>query len=1440
MTRHRGIVSRAASALLFCLAAGAALHASALPSAAFRPAQVPAPEIFQDPEYNPADLCADLGGQRESADGAPNSVCSNLDSNDTFCFVNSADALPCLGLFRHVITCNREHNRPALDPFHCAKTCGDEKARGGRCEKIAKADAVLAVRATVIFAAEGFTGAAHTITVGENWTLTFRPRDNPAGRDGFDLVEISDSDDWEIQITSAIKTQALVAAAVARIRRDDYYPDALSVSVNFAPVARPVQADFASVQTQTPLAGIVLAKPVAPHDNGRFEIAEVLLDGSPRDDYQFTLADDGAVGGQIPFPGTFLLRADYFADPANPFLGPMRISATIVATGAGQAPLRLRAVFENRAPTIFIAENFSRSGAKVFTAAPDNPRYTLAFAESDSAELDFDSQGGIFSFPAGATMTADRVVVVVATVVGCPDNIECVGAPEVALTLFARVAPAPAQPTLRASRAAGFSHRIRLPPAPAGMRLTLANPASPFFVFGNRLTPASADAPRAGKYRATILATHGEMVGTLALEVPAEIWFVDAARVRAHCAAAGGETDDAISGGETVGAACKNFSAQAANCFGPGPNYNSAVHLEVEDGGGESVSLCDDFLSECPPGQIDFDGGPFTNPAGGEADCHAPSELVTIFFRAVSSDGGPGRIGGNLSAATRDEAAVKNGMVLVRPGQQAARPIIFTATPRPGYYVSGWSGGVRTFGCRPGDSVCWVNPFFDVNVAVTFSPLRRATFRRSGPAPSRFGIFSGGGRAEARGPGAVPEELVLGGLRPGARVTMEMDNGQNDVLSAVSVPGGFCAGSGGASDRSDFTHDRGGPPSHRCVLTMPDANVLVSVMTGAPPLEEARVRFSKLPGGRPGNGGTIREGAGRASGFAALERAPVTLFAEPADGWRVSWNAAAGCDDGATVCVFPASASADEVVAVFDAGDDRLLEKFFPAADPAGDDGHCLGQRPLVGRPDPLVQGGATVGYWCNIRLRFGGPYEACVQLGANYDPAAADLAGVNAESGYLDAETFNAGDLFADGIPPLCSEKFPDCPSRIERTPITDRNGNVIGERDTVVERRRLGGNPFNECEDTPPGRTIRFGWEPAEGGKVVATVVGGNSRPPGLGGIASGAEVDYQAQAEFTAIPAEGWYVAEWNTAGGGGAPPECGGKIGGPTDTGPQVCLFVAERGANAIVTFARLLAQGPCEEDDIRFGPGGSKCVARTGDFENDEATCQLFGGVLDAGHPDNPRRIDKCQLGGHECTLEDLRTQNGVPLSEIIAFCAENAFNAIRLCLSTRTYGSCEVLRPKCNTMSDYDPPGDPFSGCNTVLDRNKWPTTPRPDFDLAYLESACAAGGGNFASREDLLQEGDGEMPPEGVAACFFTGEGVDVSTSPANRIHSCHIGDLAAGETSVRDNRPIRHTLSSLSEVLQSVSRAGDWAAYPKTSVDCGLCPAGQVTPDGRNCVAE
>ena len=84
-------------------------------------------------EYAAA-TCETLGGEVEGEDDR---VCSGIDWNDTFCIVGSASAFPCLGLFYHVWQCNDRFNRPALDPWHCAKPCEvGFRARGAKCRLI--------------------------------------------------------------------------------------------------------------------------------------------------------------------------------------------------------------------------------------------------------------------------------------------------------------------------------------------------------------------------------------------------------------------------------------------------------------------------------------------------------------------------------------------------------------------------------------------------------------------------------------------------------------------------------------------------------------------------------------------------------------------------------------------------------------------------------------------------------------------------------------------------------------------------------------------------------------------------------------------------------------------------------------------------------------------------------------------------------------------------------------------------------------------------------------------------------------------------------------------------------------------------------------------------------------------------------------------------------
>ena len=80
--------------------------------------------------------CAEIFGGEwvdlSAAHGVGKGVCSGVDINDTFCLAGTGSALPCLGLFNHVRSCNLL-GRPALDPWHCAAACAGGKASGARC-----------------------------------------------------------------------------------------------------------------------------------------------------------------------------------------------------------------------------------------------------------------------------------------------------------------------------------------------------------------------------------------------------------------------------------------------------------------------------------------------------------------------------------------------------------------------------------------------------------------------------------------------------------------------------------------------------------------------------------------------------------------------------------------------------------------------------------------------------------------------------------------------------------------------------------------------------------------------------------------------------------------------------------------------------------------------------------------------------------------------------------------------------------------------------------------------------------------------------------------------------------------------------------------------------------------------------------------------------------
>ena len=158
------------------LAAGIAPSQIAAAKIGFVPGQSRDPDSVSDADYRSAEFCTDLGGELDA-----DRVCSNIDINDTFCIIGQDgednSALPCLGLFRHVNTCNFAYNRPALDPFHCAARCGagkravgrqcadecaeDHTASGVECIPPAPPIVPVAVR---VLAEEDYEGAVYEIT----------------------------------------------------------------------------------------------------------------------------------------------------------------------------------------------------------------------------------------------------------------------------------------------------------------------------------------------------------------------------------------------------------------------------------------------------------------------------------------------------------------------------------------------------------------------------------------------------------------------------------------------------------------------------------------------------------------------------------------------------------------------------------------------------------------------------------------------------------------------------------------------------------------------------------------------------------------------------------------------------------------------------------------------------------------------------------------------------------------------------------------------------------------------------------------------------------------------------------------------------------------------------------------------------------------------------
>ena len=129
-------------------------------------AQAAQPATFEldDEVSRTSGLCAQMGGDVKLE--KQQEVCSNIDASGTFCFVGSREVFPCRGLYRRVLRCN-SFNRPARNPFVCARPCEDEHfACGNGCwsGNLVQATRILSVApeySGVVFS------AATTLTVGD-------------------------------------------------------------------------------------------------------------------------------------------------------------------------------------------------------------------------------------------------------------------------------------------------------------------------------------------------------------------------------------------------------------------------------------------------------------------------------------------------------------------------------------------------------------------------------------------------------------------------------------------------------------------------------------------------------------------------------------------------------------------------------------------------------------------------------------------------------------------------------------------------------------------------------------------------------------------------------------------------------------------------------------------------------------------------------------------------------------------------------------------------------------------------------------------------------------------------------------------------------------------------------------------------------------------------
>ena len=157
-------LSRLALALLFCGATMSALGAEPLLTA--EPAAAPAVALTAEASDDFSDgaaTCAQFDGELllKSDGEEPRQVCRDIDTSGTFCIVGSKYVFPCRGLFKTVALCNGTYNRPARDPFACARECNKGEFACGMGCKIGRYRG----SSKNIIVAPGYLGEALRITL---------------------------------------------------------------------------------------------------------------------------------------------------------------------------------------------------------------------------------------------------------------------------------------------------------------------------------------------------------------------------------------------------------------------------------------------------------------------------------------------------------------------------------------------------------------------------------------------------------------------------------------------------------------------------------------------------------------------------------------------------------------------------------------------------------------------------------------------------------------------------------------------------------------------------------------------------------------------------------------------------------------------------------------------------------------------------------------------------------------------------------------------------------------------------------------------------------------------------------------------------------------------------------------------------------------------------